>query len=330
GYPLCILYNLLLADKPVIVKHLYYTSCGLFLCYFNYGIDTIHSVVNCLFVYIVLTYIGPKRSAIALNLTFCMTYLLWGYYVTQIGSEYSFTWTIPQCVLTLRLIALTFDVYDGHRNAKSLNSSPINSKKGNSQTDERRAINEDTAVAKIPTLFELLSHAYFPGSFLMGPQVKYNNYMKYIESNENFLPKCWLPGLKRLVVGLTYLAIYQIGSQYWPTQYMLSQEFEGVCIISGASYDKKSGSVYECSNVHVINFETATTFGGLIRSFNLTTNEFAAKYLFKRLKFMGSRMASHFFTLFFLALWHGWSTGYYVTFGMEFLIMKMEWEVRYL
>ncbi|CAG2163269.1 unnamed protein product [Oppiella nova] len=154
------------------------------------GIDTIHSVVNCLFVYTVLTLIGPKRSAVALNLTFCMTYLLWGYYVTQIGSEYSFTWTIPQCVLTLRLIALTFDVYDGHRNAsiKSSNSSPNNAKKG-SQTVDRQLINEDTAVAEIPTLLELLSHSYFPGSVLIGPQVKYKNYLKYIESNENFLPK---------------------------------------------------------------------------------------------------------------------------------------------
>ncbi len=102
---------------------------------------------------------------------------------------------------------------------------------------------------------------------------------------------------------------------------------EGVCIISGASYNEKTDSVYECSNVHVLKFETTPTFGGIIRSFNLTTNEFAAKYIFKRLKFLGSRTASHFITLLFLALWHGWATGYYITFGMEFLIMKMEWEV---
>lgn len=38
----------------------------------NTGIDTIHSVVNCLFVYSVLALVGPKRMAVALNLTFCM------------------------------------------------------------------------------------------------------------------------------------------------------------------------------------------------------------------------------------------------------------------
>jgi hypothetical protein len=118
----------------------------------------------------------------------------------------------------------------------------------NSPTAKRIPINEDTAVAKSPTLIELLSHAYFPGSFLIGPQVKYKNYLEYIASNENFLPKwyaidcyifswidfqnalnSWLPALTRLLVGLIYLAIYQIGSLYWPYQYLNSLEF--VCLI---------------------------------------------------------------------------------------------------
>ncbi|XP_054153943.1 lysophospholipid acyltransferase 5-like [Oppia nitens] len=360
GYPICVIYNIYLSKSPIITKHIYYTLCGLFLCYYNYGINTIHSFVSCIFVWTVLTLIGPKRKAIALNLTFCMSYLLYGYYVTQTGSEYMFTWTIPQCVLTLRLIAMTFDVYDGHRNTKILAKLATDSPtyaKNSTKSDKLELFSEDTAVDNCPTLLQLLSHSYFPGSFLIGPQVKYKNYLKYIESNDNFLPKCWLPAMSRLMLGLIYLLIYQIGSIHWPYQYMNSPEFdsygffmrasvvaiiakltlckylsgwliaEGVCIISGASYNEKTGSVYECSNVYVLKFETATTFGGLIRSFNLTTNEFAARYLFKRLKFLGSRIASHFLTLLFLALWHGWATGYYITFGMEFLIMKMEWEV---
>lgn len=82
-----------------------------------------------------------------------------------------------------------------------------------------------------------------------------------------------------------------------------------------------------CSNVDIWEFETTATFAGLIRSFNITTNTFASKYIFKRLKFLGSKPVSQISTLFFLALWHGWKTGYYVTFSLEFLIMKMEWEV---
>lgn len=42
---------------------------------------------------------------------------------------------------------------------------------------------------------------------------------------------------------------------------------------------------------------------------------------------MNSKFISHICTLLYLAMWHGWRSGYYVTFTMEFLIMKMEWEV---
>lgn len=74
-------------------------------------------------------------------------------------------------------------------------------------------------------------------------------------------------------------------------------------------------------------YETTSTFGGLIRSFNVTTNQWSGKYIFKRLKFLRSKFLSHLFTLIYLALWHGWKSGYYVTFTIELLIMKMEWEV---
>lgn len=76
---------------------------------------------------------------------------------------------------------MTFDIYDGHRNAKLRSESPT--------VRAKVAINEDTAVDRRPSLVEVLSHAYYPGSFLIGPQVKYKLYLQYIESNENFLPK---------------------------------------------------------------------------------------------------------------------------------------------
>lgn len=102
---------------------------------------------------------------------------------------------------------------------------------------------------------------------------------------------------------------------------------EGSCIISGLNYDHKSKSFDSCRNVNVIEFESATNFNGLIRSFNISTNQWAGKYIFKRLKFLNSRFVSHICTLIYLAMWHGWRSGYYVTFTLEFLIMKMEWEV---
>lgn len=119
---------------------------------------------------------------LVLIVCFFQLYLSYGYYITQTGLEYSFTWTIPQCVMTLRLIALSFDIYDGKRNE-------IIKKKFDDEDDLKKSqpqiINEDNAITKVPNLLELLSHAYFPGSIIMGPLISFKKYQEYILSTEN-------------------------------------------------------------------------------------------------------------------------------------------------
>jgi lysophospholipid acyltransferase 5 len=44
----------------------------------------------------------------------CVVILISGYYMT--GTEtYDIKWSMPQCVLTLRLIGLAFDLFDGKK-----------------------------------------------------------------------------------------------------------------------------------------------------------------------------------------------------------------------
>lgn len=95
----------------------------------------------------------------------------------------------------------------------------------------------------------------------------------------------------------------------------------------GVSRDPVSGTMNRCMNISLLHYETTPTFRGLVESFNISTNNFAFRYIFKRLKFMGSKLASQSTTLFFLALWHGYSIGYYNTFAMEMAMMKMEADV---
>ena len=208
----------------------------------------------------------------------------------------------------------------------------------------------------MPTLLEFLSHCYFPATILVGPLIPYRKYILFVESNGvHNNPECWNASLNRLLLGIFYLFVYQIGSYYWPLDYLLSAEFsdssywyrvtavaivakicmtkylsswlisEGACIASGVAFDGKD--YYSCANINVLKFETTPTFGGIIKSFNLKTNSFAAKYIFKRLKFFGNKTVSQALTLIFLSVWHGIDTGYLATFIMEFLIMKMETEV---
>jgi lysophospholipid acyltransferase 5 len=71
-------------------------------------------------------------------------------------------------------------------------------------------------------------------------------------------------------------------------------------------------------------FFFARSHQDLIRSFNINTNKWVMMFVFKRLRFVGIRMVSHFAALLFLAVWHGAYTGYFTCFAYEFLVMQVE------
>jgi len=68
-------------------------------------------------------------------------------------------------------------------------------------------------------------------------------------------------------------------------------------------------------------------FNDYILSFNINTNQWCAEYIYKRLKFLGSKIYSQIMTLLFLALWHGFHSGYYHCFLMEFVVLYFERDV---
>uniref|UniRef100_UPI00358EF7CF lysophospholipid acyltransferase 5 isoform X2 n=1 Tax=Myxine glutinosa TaxID=7769 RepID=UPI00358EF7CF len=114
---------------------------------------------------------------------------------------------------------------------------------------------------------------------------------------------------------------------------------EGVCILTGLGWtgtDASPGKQVNpklgwasdgwdaCSNVRILLFETTVHFTGKIVSFNTNTNSWAARYVFKRLRFLGSKLVSQAVTLMFLAVWHGLHSGYFVCFSLELLIVFTE------
>lgn len=80
-------------------------------------------------------------------------------------------------------------------------------------------------------------------------------------------------------------------------------------------------------NVKISVLENATEFNHYILSFNINTNHWVAQYIYKRLKFFGSRLISQGVSLLFLAIWHGFHSGYYICFAFEFIVMYMEKDV---
>ncbi|KAK2183141.1 hypothetical protein NP493_318g04061 [Ridgeia piscesae] len=346
GYPLAFFHRYFLYGKAQDLQHIYFVVTGLALGYFNFGPNVLHTAVNILIIYVLLRVNGGTVMSVVLSFIINMTYLLVGYYVNMTG-VYNIAWTTPHCVLTLRLIALTFDIYDGKRKKESL-------------SEEQK----ETAIA-LPSLLEIAGQNYFFGGFLVGPLYSMKRYLDFTkgafsDSVTGGRPNCVTPALLRLLAALFYAFTCQVGLYYIPENYLLQPAFqelcyinkilvialyskvvlhkyltcwlmaEGCCILVGLTYhgkDENGNELWDgCANIRIRRYERASTMQELIQSFNVNTNRWMSKYVFKRLKFLGSREASQSITLAFLALWHGFYSGYFMTFSIEFLLVKFEKE----
>lgn len=101
-------------------------------------------------------------------------------------------------------------------------------------------------------------------------------------------------------------------------------------IFLGIAYNKDSKGHVQWNGVENIKlslFETTLEFDDYIKSFNVNTNHWIAQYVYKRLKFLGNRNISQAAALVFLAIWHGFHSGYYVCFFFEFIVIYAERDV---
>ncbi|KAJ2954468.1 hypothetical protein O0L34_g2746 [Tuta absoluta] len=347
AYPLAIVYHKYVRQHKEY-RNLYFIATGLDMAFYNFGLSMYHNAIPALVLYGTTLLLGPGKENAIITFAFNMAYLLIGYAMTE-SEDYDITWTMPQCVLTLKLIALSFDLWDGQK-----------MKNG----EELSANNKKTALVDSPTFVEMIGFLYFPSCFLVGPIFSFRRYTDFIndkyplDTNEDVYVG---QAMKRLIHGILYLTAFQVGVSVFNMPYMLSDEFwgnsifyrhiycglwahfalykyiscwlltEASCIRFGLSYNgteqTASGPVSSwdgCTNIKLSTFETATKFQHYIDSFNCNTNHFAAEYIYKRLKFLGNRNLSQLFTLMFLAVWHGIRSGYYMTFLNEFLIIYME------
>jgi len=345
GYPFALIHRALLYKSNPNLQHVFFILAGSFIGYFNYGSSLLHAYVCILVHFVTVKVTRGSRLGTALVFIFQMGYLLTEYYMTE-TAMYDIKWTIPHCVLTLRLVGQGFDLYDGTKDPDTLSS-------------EQKI----TAIRTVPTLLESAGHVFYPGSFMIGPQFpisRYNSFVKCTLFPGN-APDSIGPGVKRLLIGLLYVSIFQVGTLVVNNDYVTSPQYqalpfwlrllvvglygkvmlykyvscwivsEGACILGGISYngnDSKGISRWDgCENINVSVFERAYKFSHLISSFNKCTNHWVAINVYKRLKFVGSRHVSQGAALLFLAVWHGLHSGYYMCFFMEFLVMNMEKEL---
>lgn len=348
GAPLMVVYRSMVAHREATAQHLFLFLTGALAGHWVIGPDVAHSFYAVFGTYLILLCAGGTLTSVILSFVFNFGYLLVGYVFTE-TEGYDICWTMPHCVLCLKLIGLTFDCYDGDR-ARRLGEGVLSK-------DQRQ-----TFLLEQPTVLEMLSHSFFIGGYFVGPQISLRKYREFVSPTYSASlpasPNAY--GLKRLGLALCYMVVQVVGSMYLPSNWPASQAFadlsllsrllllplwvkvilskyifawlcaETVCVLSGLSYveQRADGSVdwRGCANVKVYRLETATSFGNIIESFNVNTNHWVAVYIFKRLKFLGNKLVSQAVTLLFLAVWHGFHFGYYLTFLNEFMTVLVERE----
>ncbi|XP_025049281.1 lysophospholipid acyltransferase 5 isoform X2 [Alligator sinensis] len=381
GYPFALFQRYFLFQKEVYLIHLYNTLTGLSIAYFNFGAQFFHSLLCVLIQFLILRLMGRTITAVCTTFCFQMTYLMAGYYFTA-TEHYDIKWTMPHCVLTLKLIGLAIDYYDGGQVVGIASTDPILGIALPSASTQSLVIKREQstiifpkevltpeqqrfAVRGVPTLLEVSGFSYFYGAFMVGPQFSMTDYQKLARGEMTDVPgqrpNSFVPALKRLTLGLICLVIYTLLSPYVSDEYFLSDKFleqsfwfrcfymlvwgkvvlykyvtcwlvtEGVCILIGLGYngqDENGKPKWDaCANMKVWLYETTPLFTGTIASFNINTNAWVARYIFKRLKFLGNKLLSQALALFFLAIWHGLHSGYLVCFQMELLIVIVEKQV---
>ena len=153
GYPLLFLYRRHLAHRDTNTQHLYFFLSGLLLAYWVIGDGVTHSLYTIFLTYVTLLALGGTLAAVSVSFVINMTYLLAGYWY-EAREEYDISWTMPQCVLCLRLIGLSWDLYDGERLKKNPES----------LSKDQQA----TALTHSPNILEMLSHSFFIGGYFVG------------------------------------------------------------------------------------------------------------------------------------------------------------------
>lgn len=206
GYPLGIVYNKYV-KKYNKYRSIFFIVTGLDISLYNFGFSFYHNILPALVIYVTTKLLGPGKNNAIVTFIFNLSYLLVGYAKTE-SEDYDITWTMPHCVLTLKLIALSFDLWDGKKMLKGENLSDNN---------------KLTALPSTPDFLDLIGFIYFPACFLVGPIFSFRRYLDFISDKFPVDTEAHIledQAMKRLLQGLAYLVAFQVGSKYFSIKYL--------------------------------------------------------------------------------------------------------------
>nr|CAH8843285.1 unnamed protein product [Trichobilharzia regenti] len=163
GYPIASLYNMRSGSWRVFYRHLYLFACGVTLFLWNFGFDIVHMFIGIFTTMIVNYCFAHSKVAVIFAFVFNMAYLVIGSHICNRGT-YDINWTMPYCILCLRLIGLSWDLYDASK-----------------PEAQRSASQKKSALAKFPGVMETLAFCFTPTAFLTGPQFPMRHFQAFID-----------------------------------------------------------------------------------------------------------------------------------------------------
>ena len=336
------LHTTLIQKRSRNVQHFLNGLLGLVSMYFCFGRQIWHIVTDVILFTTLIKSLGGQFITVLIAWLTIYPHLLFGYYQIAMAETDTRTiyWTIPHCVLTLKLLGLSFDLFSTRQARGKPEKAPL--------------LTEDV------TMLEVFGFAFFYPTSLVGPQIQFRRYKDFVEGTlyDRERIKSNIPyGIKRFVAGIVSGLFYTILVRYVPINHLVSKEFasenllykvsysalrhfiglkqyytvwlfsEAACVFTGVSFrSEKDGQVdwSSCAGVKLYKLETAYNAQMIVESFNVTTNEWAMQYIYKRCRFLKSKLLSQLITLLFISTWHGFHPGYYLCSFWQIPILQLE------
>mmetsp|Transcript_21124 Transcript_21124/g.60569 ORF Transcript_21124/g.60569 Transcript_21124/m.60569 type:complete len:503 (+) Transcript_21124:97-1605(+) len=209
-YPLGIIMNMLPYGK---IKHAFSFLLGAFLLQFTIGKQWVHQMITSLICYAMFVLLPPKLSKTIVPI-FLMTYVTVGHlhrmYINYLGYDLDFTG--PQMVITIKLYAMAYNLYDGHLISRG---------------KEDRAAKKCApwAIAKVPGIVEYLGYTFSFATILAGPAYEYKTYANACDGsllyNSDGKPKGKIPSqiwptLRAFLVSIITMGLFVVGTGKFP------------------------------------------------------------------------------------------------------------------
>ncbi|KAI8384492.1 MBOAT, membrane-bound O-acyltransferase family-domain-containing protein [Radiomyces spectabilis] len=252
AYPVAKIYNDTYgrtSTKTAADRNAYVLLTGLGLAFFFNGFSIIHSLITVSVSYgmcYAADQVNNRRLAVAGVWVFNALYLLLGYYYMA-SEEYDISWTMPQCILCLRLMGFSFDFLDGAQSIKmagpekAKNDTEVREGVVRPTADKRSpsslplSFDVDTPLRQLPAFQEVMAYCYFPSAFLVGPQFSFSLYRKWLNRAmytrksvdlEEQQEKAQITYVWRSVaLAFIYLSLQQTVGASYPTSYLTTDAF---------------------------------------------------------------------------------------------------------